>query len=276
MKDYYNILGVQPTASDDEIRTAYKRLAMKHHPDRGGDQATFQDVQEAYSTLSDPEKKAQWEHQKHFDQNGGGFNFSFNFGPDIHDIFGQFGQGHPFFGQGFRSSPRNKDLRAVIDLDLASTLADQVKHIDIRGPDGTKRTVQVNIPKGVHSNMQMRFTGHGEQHHKGVPPGDLFVEFRVHVPHNYQVSNLNLIKKSLINSIDAVIGTRINITTLENKDFEIVIPGGTQHGTTFRIPQQGLWDVNHPVRGDLMIEVILETPRTITADQFNKLKGMVN
>ena len=62
---------------------------------------------------------------------------------------------------------------------------------------------------------------------------------------------------------------------LENKDFEIVIPSGTQHGTTFRIPQQGLWDVNHPVRGDLMIEVILETPRNITADQLDKLKRMV-
>jgi len=276
MKNYFNILGIQSTASEDEIRTAYKRLAMKHHPDRGGDQTTFQDIQEAYSVLSDPNKKAQWEHQQQFNQNGGGFNFSFNFGPEMHDIFGHFGQGTSFFGQGFRQVPKNKDLRAIIELDLASTLNDQVRHIDIRDPNGNKRTVQINIPKGVHSNMQMRFSGHGEQHHQNVPPGDLFVEFRIHIPNNYQVSNLNLIKKSLINAIDAVIGTKINITTLDNKDFEIIIPSGTQPGTTFRIPQQGLWDVNHPLRGDLMIEVILETPKTITTSQFEKLQGMVN
>lgn len=275
MKDYFKTLDLNEGASEEDIRRAYKKLAMQHHPDRGGDAGQFQEIQEAYSTLTDPERRAQWEQQRAFSSAGpGNFGFSFNFGPDINDIFGQFG-GHPFFGQGFRNQPKNRDLRVAIDLDLASTLNEQVKHIDIRGQDGQKRTIQVNIPKGVHSNMQMRFPGHGENHVRGIPAGDLYVEFRVHIPHGYSIDQLNITKKVSINAIDAMIGSRIDVAGIDGKTFDIMIPPATQSGTTFRIPQQGIWDVNHPVRGDLLIEITLEVPKTISADQFDKLKTLV-
>lgn len=273
MKDYYKTLDLQENASDDDIRQAYKRLAMQHHPDRGGDQSRFQEIQEAYSTLSDPQKRAQWEQQKQF-TNQGNFGFSFNFGPDINDIFGQF-NGHPFFGHGFRQQQKNRDIRATIDLDLASTLADQVKHLDIKTNQGTRRTVQVNIPKGVHNNLQMRFPGHGDHSIQEIPPGDLYVDFRIHIPPNIRIDSLNLIKRITLNSVDAVVGTVIDIDTIDYKTFTINIPSGTQHGTTFRIPQQGLFDLNHPIRGDLLIEIILETPSSISQPQFDKLKNLI-
>lgn len=273
MKDYYKTLDLQENASDDDIRRAYKKLAMQHHPDRGGDQHKFQEIQEAYSTLSDPQKRAQWEQQKQF-TNHGNFGFSFNFGPDINDIFGQF-HGHPFFGQGFRQQQKNRDIRATIDLDLASTLEDQVKHLDIATNHGARRTVQVNIPKGVHNNLQMRFPGHGDHSIKEVQPGDLYVDFRIHIPPDIRIDSLNLIKRITINCIDAVTGTVKDIETIDSKTYTINIPPGTQHGTTFRIPQQGLFDINHPIRGDLLIEISLETPTSINQNQFEKLKNLI-
>ena len=134
MKDYFNILGVGADASEEDIKRAYRTLAMKHHPDRGGDQAKFQEIQEAYSVLTDPQKRAEWEMHRNGNPFGqgmpGGFHFNFNFGGpgqpfDINDIFGQF-NGDPF--QGFRQQQRrNRDLKVVVDLDLASTLEPQKK-----------------------------------------------------------------------------------------------------------------------------------------------------
>jgi len=273
MKDYYKTLDLQENASDDDIRKAYKKLAMQHHPDRGGDQTRFQEIQEAYSTLSDPQKRAQWEQQKQF-TNHGNFGFSFNFGSDVNDIFGQF-HGHPFFGHGFRQQQKNRDIRVTIDLDLASTLAEQVKHIDIQPNQGAKRTVQVNIPRGVHNNLQMRFPGHGDQTIPNIPPGDLYVDFRIHVPHDVRLDSLHVIKKIKLNCVDAVIGCKIDVDTIDHKTYSITIPPSTQQGTTFRIPQQGLFDLNHPVRGDLLIEIILETPSSITQHQLDKLKTLI-
>lgn len=274
MKDYYNILGVDASASEDQIRTAYKRLAMQHHPDRGGDQSRFQDIQEAYSTLTDPAKKAQWEQQKSF-QNGhhpGGFGFSFNFGPDLNDILRQF-HGGPF-GH-FHQPQRNRDMRVLVDLDLASTLEAQDQHIDVRYQSGASKTIQINIPRGVQNGMQMRLAGQGDHANKSAPPGDLYVEFRIRPSAEYQVDGINLRKKVTVNCVDAILGTRLMVSSLDNKQFTLTIPAATQPNTVFRMQGQGLWDINSPTRGDLYIEIIVEIPKSITQSQLDQLKQLV-
>ena len=272
MKDYFNILGLDPGASEDDIRRAYKRLAMQHHPDRGGDQGKFQEIQEAHSVLTDPSRRAQWEQQRAFGQGGhpGNFGFHFNFGPDFNDILRQFHGNHPFGGM-FKQPQRNRDLRATVELDLQSTMTAQERHIEIRHMNGLVRTVKIDIPRGIQTGMQMRCAGHGDHSNNTLPAGDLYVDFVVLTPPNFSIDGINLRQKVTINCLDAILGTKITVDSVDAKQFEINIPPGTQHGTQFRMAQCGLWDVNHPTRGDMFVEVELSVPRTITADQLERL-----
>lgn len=275
MKDYYNILGLQENASDEDIRRTYKKLAMQHHPDRSGDQNKFQEIEEAYRVLSDPQKKAEWQHQKQFGhahaQGHGPFGFSFNFGQDIGDIFRQF-HGHDPFAQ-FRQ-PKNSDLRTSLEIDLASTLTQQSHHIHIRSRNGQTRMVKIDIPRGVQSGMQMRCSGHGDDSIANQPPGDLYVDIVVRSSNGFTVNGLNLHKKINLNCIDAILGSKIIVTSLENRDFEITIPPATQHGASFRLGGQGLWDINQPVRGDMIVEIALDVPKTISQEQITRLQSL--
>lgn len=273
MKDYYSILGVKSDASDDQIRSAYKKLAMQHHPDRGGDSGKFQEIQEAYNILSNPQKKHEYEHQKHF-ENAGGFQFNFSFGDGgIHDIFRQMHSAH--FNGMFKQGAINRDLRTQMHLDLESTLENQNKIIEIANNNG-KRTVQVNIPRGVQSNMQMRFSGHGDNSIPNIPAGDLYVDFIVKPHPVFNVDGINLITKKRINAIDAVLGLTTTVTGLDGKLFTINVSQGTQPGTNFKFTQQGLWDLNHPVRGDLIVVIDIEVPKSISREQLNKLNTITH
>lgn len=275
MKDYFSTLGVAPNASDEEIKKAYKKLAMQHHPDRGGDQTKFQEIQEAYDTLTTPERRSQWEHQRQFggqQQGPGGFSFNFGFGQDINEIFRQFTGGGGFHG--FRTPQRNRDLRMGIELDLESTLLDQTHHINVQHTNGTVKTVEIKIPRGVQTGMQMKFSGHGDHANTNLPAGDLYIEFRIRSNPDFQIHGIHLSKIAKINCIDAMLGSKIQVTGLDGKSFEINSPPATQHGTKFRIPGQGLWDVNQPVRGDLFVEVVLQVPAAPTDEQLARLQKL--
>lgn len=271
MKDHFSTLGVEPSANDEEIKKAYKKLAMKHHPDRGGDQSKFQEIQEAYDTLSNPQKRAQWEQERQFGGAGGpgGFHFNFGFGHDINDIFRQ------FTGGGFRHAPqRNRDLRLGIEIDLESTLEEQTHHINVQHMNGVNKTVEVKIPRGVQTGMQMRFSGKGDHSNPNLQPGDLYLEFRVRPHPDFKTNGINLTKLVTMNCIDAILGCKITVTGLDGKVFEVQTPPATQHGSRFRIPDQGLWDINQPIRGNLFVEVALQVPAAPTTEQLEKLKQL--
>lgn len=276
MKDYFNILGVAATASDDDIKKAYRSLAMKHHPDRGGDQAKFQEIQEAYAILSDPQKRAEWDMQRQGRHNSGSF-FDFNFGHpqgdpfDLHNIFRNFQQGGEAFG-GFRQQRRNRDLKVVVDLDLASTLEPQTKHISVQHLNGHRETVTAEVPRGVSSSMQMKYAGHGDRSYSDLPPGDLYISFRVLRHPDFNIEGLDLVRAIKLNCIDAITGTTLTITGLDGKQFSWNVPVGTQNGSRFRIAQQGLWSVEHPVRGSLILHIDLAVPSNLTAEQLIALE----
>ena len=284
MKDYFKILGVAESATPEEIKAKYKKLAMVHHPDRGGEQAKFQEIQEAYATLSDPEKRAQWQHglhQQNHQQHHGhpfgnhpGFEFNFGQGMDLNDILRGFSNGDPF-GHFNRQPAKNRDLRVALEVDLESTLSAQTKHINIQTGQGPMNTVSVDIPRGVMPGMQMRCPGHGDKTHANLPPGDLYVEFRFQPHPVFQVMGSDLIKLTEIDCIDAMLGVQYTLKGIDGKQFEIIIPAATQHGTRMRVPGQGLWVLNQEIRGDLYLDIVLKVSRSITTEQLQKLQQLV-
>lgn len=267
MKDYYKILGVEANAGEEEIKRAYKKLAMKHHPDRGGNQSDFQEIQEAYATLTDPERKAQWERARQHRTHGPNVNFNWFESNDINDIISQF---HGF-GR-VRPQLKNKDLRIQLVVPLESTLETQKKHIELRYSNGDNKTIEIDVPRGIHSGLQMRCAGLGEQANKELPPGDLYVEFVVEPNNNFGIDYPNLVKKFQLSCVDAMIGLTAHIVGLDSKEFSVKIPAGTRHGSKFRLPGQGLWVLNRPQRGDLIVDIDLLVPTSLNKDQIEKLK----
>ena len=276
--DYYSILGVPRGAPDADIKKAYRSLAMKHHPDRGGDQAQFQQIQEAYATLSDPGKRQQYDHPQ---PQGGGFQFHFNSGNPFDDIFAQFGMGQgggpdPFSGFRQQAQRRNKDLRIRITLSLRETLDDLQKTVSVQTSNGDRQTVNVQIPKGVTTGSSIKYSGLGDNMFNTLPRGDLYVTFVVEADPLYQVDGINLVYNLQVNVLDAMTGTSADVPSIEGRVFNISIPPGTAPGTKFRIPNQGLYSLNHngQIKGNLIVNVDIVIPQVTTTEQINLLNQL--
>ena len=285
---HYATLGVSETATQDEIKKAYRRLAMQHHPDKGGDTNKFQEIQSAYDAVSDEQRRAQYDAERR----GGGMRFNVNgqdFGnggmpagmEDMLRNFGfAFGQG--FQGQGgdpfgaFRQPRRNKDLQVDVVISLASTLNAQTKTISVQTTNGVRSTVEVQIPRGVRPNSSIKYAGLGDNFFESLARGDLYV--RIHVENNsgFHVEGLDLVKVVDINCLYAIIGHEVIVESLDGRQFQMNIPAGTQPGTKFRIANQGLYEMNQSSRGSLIVVANLFIPSNLTAAQIESLKNIVN
>lgn len=279
---HYATLGVAEDASPEDIKKAYRKLASKHHPDKGGDNATFQNIQVAYDTLSNPQKRQQYDMQrKGFGGAPGGMDFHFDHG-NIHDIFKNFGfqfdfGGHdPFAHQRQQQARKNRDLRIDIPLSLASTLTEQIKTISVQTTNGHRETVEVKIPKGVTNGTQIKYAGLGDNLFNTIPRGDLYVHFSVHSDPGYVVNGLDLYTRVSVNCLQVIIGAQTNVTGLDGKMFALTVPQGTQPGTKFRIPGQGLYQMNTDTRGNLYVEIEVTIPQNLTEDQLEIVQSLIN
>jgi DnaJ-class molecular chaperone len=272
--DYYSILGVPKGASEADIKKAYRSLAMKHHPDRGGDQAQFQKIQEAYATLGDTGKRQQYDNPQ---PQGGGFQFHFNSGDPFADIFSQFGfPGGDPFAQHRQQQRRNKDLRIRINLSLRETLEDQQKTISVQTSTGERQTVNVQIPKGVTTGSSIKYPGLGDNMFNTLPRGDLYVTFVIEADPLYHVDGINLVYNLQINVLDAMIGSAADVPSIEGRVFNINIPAGTTHQTKFRIPNQGLYSLDHNghIRGSLIVNIEVIIPQVTTQAQISLIQQL--
>lgn len=276
--DYYSVLGVPKGASDDEIKKAYRKLAMKHHPDRGGDQTQFQKIQEAYATLGDPQKRQEYDHPQQHHQ---GFSFHFG-GPGnpLDEIFASFGfgAGHDPFAHMRQQARRNKDLRIQIELELSSTLQDQRKTISVQTTTGERQTVEVNIPRGIATGHQMRYPGLGDNMFNSIPRGDLYVNFVIREDPRFAVEGFDLVYRINVNCLDAMTGIEVDVPNVEGRVFRLNIPTGTRHGTRLRLPNQGLYEINTTRRGNLIVEVTLTIPtvnNSAAKDLIEQLKQVL-
>jgi DnaJ-class molecular chaperone len=273
MTDAYQTLGVGKNATEEEIKKAYRAMASKHHPDKGGDTAKFQEIQSAYETLTDPQKRAQHDNPNPF--GGGGFEFHFGGGPggDVNDIFRQ------FFHQGFSQGPaqrqprKNKDLRINIQVTLASTLNNQTKTVSVQTTKGDRFNVDVKIPRGVNHGTTIKFSQQGDNMFDTLTRGDLYVIITVLADNRYEVHGVDLVANLEINSIEAMTGTEREITGLDDRVFLIKIPAGCQYGNKFGLQGQGLYRMNTHLRGDLVVNVVIKTP-VLSEEQLNILRNI--
>lgn len=270
---HYETLGVLKGASDDEIKKAYRKLAMTHHPDRGGDVTEFQKIQEAYATLSDPQKRAEYDNPQ---QGWQRFNFH-DFGDDqnininINDIFSQFGF-HNRGGHRPHQPRHNKDLKIELQFTLEESLEDQKKTVSVQTTRGTRETVEVTVPRGVTHGMSIKYPGLGDNFFTSLSRGDLYVNF-VQVPSTkYQVLDRDLYTRIEINCLDAITGGETEIPGIDGKVFALTIPPGTQPGTKFRIKGQGMYELHQPYRGNLIVEVMMFIPKDLTETQIDLIK----
>ena len=263
--DYYTTLGISKNASDAEIKAAYRKMAMKHHPDRGGDEKKFKEVNTAYETLSDPQKKQMIDmgvdpNSQHTSyRQGSPFEFHFNTG-NFDDIFSN-------FGFGGRPMRKNKTLNVNIEVTLEDILKGKVIDAEIGIPSGVKKLVSIEVPPGIENGQQIRYRGMGEHTLKDVPPGDLIVNIFVREHSIFQRQGDMLMIKKFISPWDAILGADITIETIDNKTLTIGIPAGTQPDTVLSCRGEGLPNMRTKVRGNLLIKIQVEIPKNLNAEQ---------
>jgi DnaJ-class molecular chaperone len=280
---HYETLGIAESASPEEIKKAYRKLANQHHPDKGGDTNKFQSIQAAYEVLGDQQRRAQYD-----DERRGGFSFNFNsqnFGnampPEMEDMLRNFGFA---FGNGFahntdpfnvfRQQRKNKDLQVEIPVNLASTLEDQTKIINVRTTNGDTYPVEIKIPRGVRASSTIKYPGLGDNFFGSLPRGDLYIKINIEPNTEFGVDNLDLHKTLEIDCVRAMIGGSYAISGIDGKVFEITIPAGTQPGTKFRIPNQGLYAMNQNIRGSLILNVKITVPTNLSIEQQQSLRNL--
>lgn len=253
MMDHYSTLGVERNASPDEIKKAYRKLAAKHHPDKGGDTATFQKVQQAYETLSDPQKKAQYDNPHQHSPFGGNSPFGFEFhtnGFNVNDLFGSvFGQGgHPFFGHGFQNNSRQPVYRTTVWVSLEQVCTGGEQILQLQTPNGGLQAVKIEIPLGVENGAQYRYTDL-------IKDGTLVVDFRIHPNNKFERQGYDLITKVNVSVLDLIVGTTIKFTTIYGKDLDVTVPERTNPNTLLKIAGSGV-----PFNGSFGDQYLLINP----------------
>ena len=270
--DYYATLGLQRNASDAEIKKAYRSMAMKYHPDRGGDEKKFKEISQAYEFLSDPQKKQIIDLGG--DPNaqpgmGGGqnpFEFHFNTG-NMNDIFGNFG----FGGFGRQPQRRNRSLNINVEITLEDVLTGKDFTAEVSIP-GKNKMINIQIPPGIEHGQQIRYEGMGDDSIPNLRPGDLLVNVIVREHARYKREGTSLILEREVSVWDALLGASIEIQTLDRKTLSMSLPPGTQPDTVMSCKGEGLPNMRTRQRGNLLIRIKVTVPKVINPEQINLIQ----
>ena len=263
MKNYYDILGVNEQSTSAEITKAFKNLAKQHHPDRGGTQEKFQEINEAHDTLKSSQKRHDYDSMRKFGggRQGGGQHPFFN--EDIFgDMFSGFGNGGDMdFNGKFNFTGRNGDERVFrnvkqgnrsvnvrMAISIKEAMLNSEKTISYKLPSGREEFATVKIPAGVQHGVTFKYAGMGDDSIKNVPRGDLMVQMSVLDSDGYTRKGNDIYTDKTIDCFQAVRGHKIQLKTLEDSVITVNVPAGTQPGTLLMVRSKGM-----PVRKTLNI-----------------------
>lgn len=286
-KNFYDVLGVSKNASDKDIKSAFRKLAQKYHPDRGGDEAKFKEISEAYETLSNPEKRKEYDMMLQFGgmPGQGGYTYSGGAGgPSMADIFGSMFRGEgvsgaygadpttfdfgDMFGGGRPRARKGNDLKATIDVGFDEALHGAKRNITHRIPStGESDGLEITIPAGCYDGMKVRYRDHGEYGSNGGPRGSLLVEFRVaeHPLFKRRGKTGDVTIEVPISIYEAALGSTVEIPTPAGKKLRLKVPAGTQMGKSFRFKEMGLPDPKRKGHtGALLANVVVKVPTSLT------------
>jgi curved DNA-binding protein len=284
-KDYYDTLGVKPEASDAELKSAYRRLARKYHPDvskEAGAEDKFKAVNEAWEALKDPDRRKaydqlrargyhagdevqpppNWQREAHFDFGEGGGEFS------------------DFFESLFRreaaaraSRPRKgRDLHAQLTVGLATAFAGGQERIVLRDPVQGERALDVRIPAGIQPGQQIRLAGQGHPGINGAPAGDLLLEIHLRPDPRFRLDGRDVLLTLPIAPWEAGLGAKVTVPTLAG-EVELSIPPGSNSGRKLRLRGRGF--PGHPP-GDQIVILEVHVPKATTDAQrkvYEDLRG---
>jgi curved DNA-binding protein len=287
-RDYYDILGVSKNASDEEVKRAYRKLAMKYHPDRNSNkkeaEERFKEINEAYAVLSDKEKRKQYDtfgaegFRQRFTQEDifRGFDFDeilsnlfggrgkreFRFGGRGGFDFGDFFSGQYGYQDMGRMPQKGEDILYELTISLEEAAFGGEKRISYR-KGGRIEEVSIKIPPGIPPGKKLRLKGKGMEGKNGGPPGDLYLQVSIAEHPVFSREGDDLIVEREINFSEAVIGTTIEVPTLEGLK-KVKVSPGTQSHTKMRLKGLGIPHFQKEGKGDEYVRVIVRIPKRVT------------
>ena len=298
-KTFYDVLGVQRNASDDDIKKAFRKLAVKYHPDRGGDEQKFKEISEAYDTLSNPDKRKEYDMMLQFGgipgqgrPGGGTYTYTGGIGGaspwgDIFDsIFRGEGVGGSEWAQNFggfggqgraASRPRKgSDLSLVVDVSAEDAFTGVTHKVTYRIPStGEQQTITVSVPAGAVDGGKLRYKRRGEYGANGGERGDLVVTTRVAEHPLFKRKGADVTMELPISVYEAALGCTVDVPTPGGETLRLKVPAGTQSGKTFRFKEKGAPDVKHRGRtGALLVKIAVQVPTQLTDLERSELEKL--
>ena len=289
-RDFYEVLGVAKTASEKEIKKAYKKLAMKFHPDKNPDDPTaadkFKEVKAAYEILMDKEKRTAYDQfghdafenpgmgggrggQQGFGQQAGYGDFEDMFGGAFGDMFSNARGGRGGFGGRHSTRPqKGEDLQYTMEIDLEDAISGASRVIDLpvfEGSTQTNKKLNIKIPAGIEEGGRIRLSGKGHPGINGGPQGDVYIQMNIRPHPRYTREGNNLLCKATTDFVTAALGGKVEVNTLGGA-ISLKIPEGTQTGRKFRLKGKGVTDRKGNT-GDLIVQLIIETPLNLSDRQ---------
>ncbi len=293
--DYYSILGVDKTSSQDEIKKSYRKLAKKFHPDKnpGNKKAEekFKEINEAYEVLGDPEKRKKYDTIGNDGSFQNGYNYdpsNYGFGNNIKyeyrttetgehsDFFNMFFGGSRFdfndiFNSGQGYSIKGEDIEADIEISIDEGFRGTEKRISLRSRSGDK-SLTFKVPRGVKDGEKIRLKGQGETGHNGNQNGDLLLTVKLKSDNRFTVDGNNLVTGIDIFPWDCALGNEQMVETVDGK-IMVNVPAGIQTDGKIRVSGKGYID-RHGKRGDLFIKVRMVNPRYLTYEMKSLYEKM--